>query len=103
MTGMLELRARGIDPASIDHIELRLPDMHAGTLPFAQPSSQSEALFSLPYCAAMILLNGDLTITDLDNESWQREEVRQIIAKTSVSGFQPIKVIFTHASFGAFS
>lgn len=89
MTGMLELRARGIDPGGIDHIELHLPDMHAGILPFAQPANQSEALFSLPYCAAMVLLTGDLTITDLDNKTWQRDEVRQIIAKTSVSGFEP--------------
>ena len=89
MTGMLELRTCGIDPASIDHLELHLPDMHAGILPFQQPANQSEALFSLPYCAAMALLTGDLTITDIETESWQREAVKQMIAKTSVKGFRP--------------
>jgi 2-methylcitrate dehydratase PrpD len=89
MTGMLELRSRGIDPASIDRLELHLPDMHAGILPFRQPANQSEALFSLPYCAAMALLTGDLTITDIETGSWQREDVKQMIAKTSVKGFKP--------------
>jgi len=89
MTGMLEFRARGINPTSIDHLELHLPDMHAGILPFRQPTNQSEALFSLPYCAAMALLTGDLTITDIETGSWQREDVKQIIAKTSIRGFTP--------------
>ena len=89
MTGMLELRTCGIDPASIDHLELHLPDMHAGILPFQQPANQSEALFSLPYCAAMALLTGDLTITDIETRSWQREEVKQMITKTSLKGFKP--------------
>lgn len=89
MTGMLELRADGIDPAEIDHIELQLPDMHAGILPFGIPANQSEALFSLPYCAAMVLLRGDLTIDDLAAESWQRDDVRQLILKTTVTGFKP--------------
>jgi len=88
MTGMLELRARGIDPASINHLELHLPDMHAGILPFRQPANQSQALFSLPYCAAMALLSGDLTITDIETESWRREDVKQMIAKISVKGFK---------------
>jgi len=89
MTGMLELRSRGIDPASIDHLEFYLPDMHAGILPFRQPANQSEALFSLPYCAAMVLLTGDLTITDIETGSRQRDDVKQMIAKTSVKGFKP--------------
>ena len=89
MTGMLRLRADGIDPAAIDHIELQLPDMHAGILPFGLPANQTEALFSLPYCAAMVLLQGDLTINDLAAESWQREDVKQLILKTTVTGFRP--------------
>jgi 2-methylcitrate dehydratase PrpD len=93
MTGMLELRADGIDPAEIDHIELQLPDMHAGILPFGIPANQSEALFSLPYCAAMVLLRGDLTIDDLAAESWQRDDVRQLILKTTVTGFKPRRLV----------
>jgi 2-methylcitrate dehydratase PrpD len=88
MTGMLELRARGIDTNGIERIELHMPGMHAGILPFTQPRNQSEALFSLPYCTAMALLTGNLTISDIAGQSWQRDDVRRLIAKTSVSPFR---------------
>ena len=88
MTGMLELRGRGIDPESIESIELHLPDMHAGILPFTQPANQSEALFSLPYCAAMALLTGNLTIADIDAQSWRRDDVSSLIAKTVLRPFK---------------
>ena len=88
MTGMLELRANDLDVDSIEAIELQLPDMHAGILPFKQPQNQSEALFSLPYCAVMALVTGNLTITDLKNQSWQRQDIKRLIAKTSVRGFK---------------
>ena len=89
MTGMLELHASDIDPDTIDSIELHLPDMHAGILPFKQPKNQSEALFSLPFCASMALLTGNLTITDIKHQSWQREDVKQVIPKISIHGFKP--------------
>ena len=89
MTGMLQLRANGMDVSGIDHIELHLPDMHAGILPFKQPQNQSEALFSLPYCAAMALLSGNLTLADIENQSWQREDVKRLITKISVHAFKP--------------
>ena len=88
MTGMLELRSRGIDLSSIERIELHLPDMHAGILPFTQPRDRSEALFSLPFCAAMILLNGDFNIDDIRDQSWNRDEVRELIGRTSIHPFK---------------
>jgi 2-methylcitrate dehydratase PrpD len=87
MTGMLELHASGIDTTSIEAIELQLPAMHAGILPSKQPRNQSEALFSLPYCAAMALVTGNLTITDIASQSWQRADIKKLIAKISVRSF----------------
>ncbi len=63
--------------------------MHAGILPFKQPKNQSEALFSLPFCASMALLTGNLTITDIKHQSWQREDVKQLIPKISIHSFKP--------------
>jgi len=88
MTGMLELRERGIDPATIEQVELHLPDMHAGILPFAQPRNHSEAMFSLPFCAAMAFSTGNLTITDIAAAAWQRDDVRSLIDKTVVKPFK---------------
>jgi 2-methylcitrate dehydratase PrpD len=89
MTGMLELFGDGIDIDSIDAIELHLPDMHAGILPFRQPLNRSEALFSLPYCASMVLLHGNLTCGDIDNETWRQDDIRDLIPKISVHAFKP--------------
>jgi hypothetical protein len=61
--------------------------MHAGILPFKQPRNQSEALFSLPHCAAMALVTGNLTITDIASQSWQRADIKKLIAKISVRSF----------------
>jgi 2-methylcitrate dehydratase PrpD len=88
MTGMLELRERGIDTDSIDRIELHLPELHAGILPFTQPRNPGEALFSLPYCAAIALLTGNLTITDIAEQSWQRDDVKHLVARTSLRAFE---------------
>jgi 2-methylcitrate dehydratase PrpD len=89
MTGMLTLRTRGLEPAAIEEIELRLPSMHAGILPFRHPSCRGEALFSLPYCAAMALCEGDLTLANLARESWLRDDIRRLIDLTRVEGFEP--------------
>ena len=62
--------------------------MHAGILPFAHPRDRSEALFSLPFCAAMALLTGNLTITDIAADAWQRDDVRALIDKTVVKPFK---------------
>lgn len=88
MSGMLKLRSLPIDLARIEHIELHLPEMHAGILPFMQPRNRSEALFSLPFCASMALLYGTLTIQDIEEEAWQRDVVRQLIAKISLHPFR---------------
>jgi 2-methylcitrate dehydratase len=88
MTGMLELRELGIDPGTIEQIELHLPDMHAGILPFAHPRDRSEALFSLPFCAAMALLTGNLTSADIAAGAWRRDDVRALIDRTVVKPFK---------------
>lgn len=88
MSGMLELRSRNIDIAQIEQIELHLPEMHAGILPFRQPRNRSEALFSLPFCAAMALIYGGLTIQDIADEAWNREAIRQMITRFSMHPFR---------------
>ena len=89
MTGMLELRSHGIDPSGIENIELQLPDMHAGILPFTQPCDRSEALFSLPFCAALVLLDGDLNIDHIRDQAWNRDDVRRLVDRISVRPFKP--------------
>lgn len=37
----------------------------------------------------MALLTGDLTITGIEDGAWQRDDVKEMIAKTSAKGFKP--------------
>lgn len=89
MTAAIDLNGQGVDMSRVQAVQLSLPDFHGAILPFQQPLNRSEALFSLPFVAAMGLLYGDLTIADLDAEAWQRDEVKALISKTQVEHFQP--------------
>ncbi len=73
----------------IECIEIHLPDFHAAILPFKQPKDRREALFSLPFVAAMGLLHKNLTIEDLDRESWTHPQVAKLIACCRVHPFKP--------------
>ena len=86
-----ELRARGLDRDRIGSIRVELPDFHAAILPFAQPSNRREALFSLPFCAAIGLSRGDLQLDDLDREAWCDAGIRRLIEITRVEPFAPAR------------
>ena len=81
----------GIEAGQIKSIRIELPDFHAAILPFRQPQNRREALFSLPFCAAMGLLHGDLSLSDLDGERWKRPEVKALIAISEISPFVPTR------------
>ena len=88
MTCSLELRERAaLD--SISRIDLHLPDFHAAVLPFSQPATRAQALFSLPFVTAMGLTHGRLTVTDLDAHIWNDRDVAGLIEKISVHSFAP--------------
>lgn len=73
----------------IAQIDLYLPDFHAAVLPFGQPTNRNEALFSLPYVAAMGLVRGRLGLADLDAESWRDRDIAELIAKVRIHPFSP--------------
>ncbi len=81
----------GIETSAIESIRIELPDFHAAILPFRQPANRREALFSLPFCAAMGLTHGDLSLDDLDRERWREPAITELIAKCEVSPFVPTR------------
>ena len=87
----IQLGNRGIRKEDIREIRLHLPDFHAAILPFRQPSGRREALFSLPFCAAMGLLQNGHRLDDLDRMAWTDPEVRRLISLTSVHPFPPAR------------
>lgn len=65
----LVLRDQGLDPASISRVVIELPTFHADVLPFGQPTSAREARFSLPFCAALALTRGAVSVQDFVDEA----------------------------------
>lgn len=88
MSCALRLRER-VDPEQIVSIDLHLPNFHAVILPFSLPKSRAEALFSLPFVVAMGLVNGGLTIADLEKAPWERPAIARLIASTKVHPYRP--------------
>ena len=81
--------SRGLDLEKVRSIRIEVPDFHAAILPFALPANRREALFSLPYCAAMGLTSGNLALEDLDRESWNDQPVQSLISRCRVEPFVP--------------
>ncbi|MEM7118751.1 MAG: MmgE/PrpD family protein [Chloroflexota bacterium] len=77
------------DLNTISKIRVSLPDMHAGILPFQQPTKRAEALFSIPFCVAQALIYGGLGLADIEAERWEETAVRSLIAKTTLLVRQP--------------
>lgn len=85
MTAALELRGacKGRLDA-ITAIRATLPDFHKQILPFDQPSSANEALFSAQACVAQALHEGGLTLDDLAAEFWRDAEIEGLMDKITV-------------------
>ena len=86
MTAALDLRDKVRDRLdAISAIRVETIDFHYAILPFHQPGSRLEALFSLPACTAQMLCNGSLTLADSANGFWQDERIRGLVELTSVT------------------
>ena len=66
-------------------------------MPFGQPTSRAEALFSLPFVTAMGLLRGGLTLADLDAQAWREAEISDLIARTETRAFPPSRPDLNYA------
>ncbi|MEM8645651.1 MAG: MmgE/PrpD family protein [Pseudomonadota bacterium] len=91
MTAALELAPHLMDLGEVERVDLHLPDFHAKILPFKQPQSRAEALFSAPFVASMGLATQRLRLTDLEEDAWRRPEVQHLISQTEVHPFAPTR------------
>ena len=86
----LALRGRGVDPRRVREMTIALPDFHAAVLPFQSVSSAPQARFSLPFCAALALQRGAVTMDDFVSESWTDPSLSALMSKTRVEPFSPL-------------
>lgn len=59
-----QLAAARVTTDDVASVNIRIPDLHAGILPFMRPTSVMEARFSLPFAAAVTLLEGGIGLND---------------------------------------
>ena len=85
----LDLARMHAGAGAVHAIDLHLPDFHAAILPFHHPRDRREALFSLPFVAAMGLSREGLTLDDLDQERWQDPDIARLIECTNIHPFRP--------------
>ena len=69
----------------IASINLTTIDFHYEILPYDAPRTRNEAMFSLPACAAQILVHGNLLLADVENDFWKDPQVTRLAAQTSVA------------------
>lgn len=85
MTAALDLRPLVMGRLQeITTIHTTLPDFHKEILPYGQPDTREQTLFSLPACIAQILVKGDLTLSDLDARFWESPLIIRLIERTRV-------------------
>ena len=75
----------------IRSVTIEVPDFHAAILPFIQPQNQREAMFSLPFAAAMGLIHRDLNLSDYQAERWNDADIKRLISKSVVKPFIPAR------------
>ncbi len=70
-----------LEVGEVDRIEVSLPDFHYAVLPYDRPETQSEALFSVPFCVATALLRGRLTLDDLGDDARRAPDLVNLIGR----------------------
>ncbi len=76
----LQLRDRVL-PQLDDIVQMTasLPNFHGAILPFQQPQDRPEAVFSLPFCIALALVKGHVTLQDFEDEAWTEPQIMRLI------------------------
>ncbi|WP_169542782.1 MmgE/PrpD family protein [Sneathiella aquimaris] len=78
-----------LDPHQIDYIETTIPDSNVKNLRFDNPENENEARFSMPYCAALVALNGKMSLSDFTPSAVRRPEVKAFLPKIRMNSAGP--------------
>ncbi len=97
MTAALELRPK-LDGRldSVSSVHAVLPDFHLAILPFLNPTTRGEALFSIPACVAHVLATGGLTLADSEARFWEDPETASLMERVEVTGVPAINPMLNY-------
>jgi 2-methylcitrate dehydratase PrpD len=80
--GLFQLIARdAILAGEVDAVNIDFLPMSDKALTHTDPQTGLEGKFSIEYCAAAALLDGEITLDSFTDEKLQRPEIRQLMAK----------------------
>ncbi len=79
MDGFLALKdAHGFTAEEVAKIDVRAPVVHLNNLMYTDPQDAAQAKFSLEYALAVLLLTGNCTLGDFEDDAWMRPEIRSL-------------------------
>jgi 2-methylcitrate dehydratase PrpD len=73
-----------IDPSMINSMQISVSDIASEVLPYGVPNDATEALFSLPWCVAIGLIDGKVGVEAFSNQAISRNEVSALAARAKV-------------------
>lgn len=85
--GIVDLRREhALHPDMVETVDIATPARNLDVLKFPDPRSETEARFSMQYCAAIVLLTGGLTVADFTPAALGRPAVRALMRRIDVAG-----------------
>lgn len=78
-------REGGVAAADVAHISASISASAMANLRFKHPANIMEARFSLPYCIAIALLDGEVALRHFTQESISRSDVAELIDRISMA------------------
>lgn len=76
--------AQSFQPSDIARVETVVSDIALSVLPYGVPKNQTEALFSVPWCAAVALIDGTVGVASFQPETLNRRDLLALSARISV-------------------
>jgi 2-methylcitrate dehydratase PrpD len=79
--------AKNVRAAEIRAGVIALPEPYARVAPFIQPSCEAEARFSVPWCVAVALIDGEVSPQSFRRPALDRAEVRSLVDRLTLDAY----------------
>jgi 2-methylcitrate dehydratase PrpD len=84
---------------NIERVETSISDIAFSILPYGIPKNRTEALFSVPWCAAFALLNDSVGVSSFELNALTRKDVHALASRVSVIQHSRSPGLAHHPSF----
>lgn len=74
-----------VEPSDVVGMDAVISDIARSVLPYGVPKDRTEALFSVPWCAAVAMIDGDVGVASFQPDALTRPELLDLAARVSVN------------------